>query len=91
MKKRFKIQDMHCSSCALTIDMDLEDLKGVNKSHTSYAASVTEVEFDENQLRVEEIIKTIEKSLRRFYLNQEKSSLFAAFGKSLTIACTISS
>ena len=46
IKKKFKITDMHCSSCVLTIDMALEDLEGVKKSQTSYAKGEVEVELD---------------------------------------------
>ena len=62
IKKKFKILDMHCSSCALTIDMDLEDLDGVKKSHTSYAKAETEVEFDPEKVSEELILETIKKS-----------------------------
>lgn len=60
MKKKLKITDMHCSSCAMSIDFDLEDL-GV-KSKTSYAKQECEVEFDENVLSVKKIIETIKKT-----------------------------
>lgn len=59
VKKTFKIDGMHCTSCALSIDMDLEDLEGVISSKTSYAKQETEVEFDEEKLKVENIVKTI--------------------------------
>ncbi len=61
-KKKFKITDMHCSSCALTIDMDLEDLEGVKSSKTSYAKAETEVEFDTEKLNENTLISTIKKS-----------------------------
>lgn len=62
MIKKFKIADMHCSSCALTIDMDLEDLEGVIKSQTSYAKGETEIEFDPSKLAEQQILETIKKS-----------------------------
>ena len=62
IKKKFKILDMHCSSCALTIDMDLEDLDGVKKSQTSYAKAETEVEFDPQKISENLILETIKKS-----------------------------
>ena len=62
MKKKFKILDMHCSSCALTIDMDLEDLDGVKKAQTSYAKAELEVEFDPEKVSDELILETIKKS-----------------------------
>ncbi len=61
IKKKFKIEGMHCTSCAITIDMDLEDLDGVEKVQTSYAKAETEVVFDEGKVSEEKIIETITK------------------------------
>lgn len=61
-KKKFKITGMHCSSCALTIDMDLEDLPGIKSSSTSYAKAETEVEFDSDKVSDSLILETIKKS-----------------------------
>ena len=62
MKKKFKITDMHCSSCAFTIDMDLEELEGVKQSSTSYAKAETEIEIDPGKVSDQIILKTIKKS-----------------------------
>lgn len=62
IKKKFKITGMHCTSCAMTIDMDLEDLPGVAKAHTSYAKGETEVEFDPDKIVDQKILETIKKS-----------------------------
>lgn len=62
IKKKFKIIDMHCSSCALSIDMDLEDLKGVKSARTSYAKSEVEVEFDPDKINSSMLIQTIKKT-----------------------------
>ncbi|OGE27719.1 hypothetical protein A2867_04455 [Candidatus Daviesbacteria bacterium RIFCSPHIGHO2_01_FULL_40_11] len=61
-KKKFKITGMHCSSCAITIDMDLEDLPGIKKAQTSYAKGETEVEFDASKVTNNLIQETIKKS-----------------------------
>lgn len=62
VKKKFKIENMHCTSCALTIDIDLEDLDGVRESKTSFAKAETEVEFDLEKISEELILETIKKS-----------------------------
>lgn len=62
VKKKFKITGMHCSSCAITIDMDLEDLNGVASAKTSYARAETEVEFDSDKLDHQKIVEVIKKS-----------------------------
>lgn len=62
VKKKLKIEGMHCSSCAMSIDMDLEDLQGIKDVNTNYAKQSTEVEFDEEKVKKEDIIKSIEKT-----------------------------
>ena len=61
-KKKFKICDMHCTSCAMNIDFDLEDLDGVKNTNTSYARAETEIEFDEGKVDIKQIIETIKKT-----------------------------
>lgn len=58
-RKKLKIVGMHCNSCSLSIDFDLEDLAGVTSSKTSYARQECEVEFDEEKIDTEKIILTI--------------------------------
>ena len=62
IKKKFKITDMHCSSCALTIDMALEDLEGVKKSQTSYTRGEIEAEFDPEKVQEKELIEVVQKA-----------------------------
>ena len=63
MKKiKLKIEGMHCTSCAMNIDFDLEDLEGIKSAKTSYAKEETEVEFDEDKLKTEIIVETIKKT-----------------------------
>ena len=62
IKKKLKIEGMHCSSCAMNIDFDLEDLDGVKSVKTSYARQICEVEFDEEKISNQAIIQTIKKT-----------------------------
>lgn len=62
VKKKFIITGMHCVSCALTIDGDLEDTKGVKSASTNYAKQETAVEFDPTVISDESIIGIIKKS-----------------------------
>ncbi len=52
---------MHCSSCAMDIDGQLEDTKGVKQANTSYAKQCTEIEYDEHELDDKKIIGIIKK------------------------------
>jgi P-type Cu+ transporter len=56
------IRGMHCSSCAMNIDFDLEDLDGIKEAKTSYAKQKCEVEFDESLISQEGIIKQIKET-----------------------------
>ena len=61
-KTVFKISGMHCVSCALNIDGELEDTEGVKESNTSYVKSETEVSYDADKIKDEEIIGIIKKA-----------------------------
>lgn len=62
VKTKLKIVGMHCSSCALNIDFDLEDLDGVFQAKTSYAREETEIEFNPDKLQLKEILDQIQKT-----------------------------
>lgn len=61
-KTILKITGMHCTSCAMNIDGDLEDTDGVKSANTNYAKQESEVEFDEEKVSHEDLIKVIEKT-----------------------------
>lgn len=54
-----KIIGMHCTSCAMNIDGDLEDTEGVKRAQTSYTKQECEIEFDEEIVTIEHIVKTV--------------------------------
>ncbi len=54
-KITLKISGMHCGSCAMNIDGELEDTGKVVSVSTSYAKQQTEVEFDPALISEEEI------------------------------------
>ena len=62
VKKKLKIDGMHCTSCSMNIDFDLEDLDGVKVAKTSYFKQETEIEFDEEKVKLEAILETIQKT-----------------------------
>lgn len=60
MKKvTLKIEGMHCASCAINIDGDLEEKNGVIASNTNYAKQESTVEFDESNVKLEDIVNQI--------------------------------
>ncbi len=54
-----KITGMHCVSCTINIDGQLEDTKGVKEANTNFIKAQTVVTYDETQLSDKEIIKII--------------------------------
>lgn len=55
------ISGMHCTSCSLNIDGELEDLPGVYSSTTSYAKSQTVIDYNPKQVSLDKLHQTIEK------------------------------
>lgn len=71
IKKKLRIDGMHCTSCAMSIDGDLEDTKGVKSAKTSYAKQECEVEFEEEVVKIEEILKVVDKTGYKAQLPQD--------------------
>ena len=61
-KTKLAIKGMHCTSCAMNIDFDLEDLKGVIITRTHYARQECSIEFDADKITIEAILDQIKKS-----------------------------
>lgn len=60
-RKKYKILGMHCSSCAIIIEGDLDDA-GIKSSSCNYARQELEVEFDETIFSEENIIEIVVKN-----------------------------
>ena len=52
---------LHCTSCAVNIDLTLEDLPGVTNSSTNYAKSVVSIKYSPNRITPVKIKGEIEK------------------------------
>lgn len=59
IKKKFRVQGMHCVGCAMTVDGALEDLAGVKSASTSYAKQVVEVVYDEKKVSEQALIEAV--------------------------------
>jgi len=62
IKKNLKIEGMHCTSCAMNIDFDLEDIEGVKSAKTNYAKQICVVEYEGKKVSEEELLKSIKKT-----------------------------
>lgn len=60
VNKKYKVVGMHCSSCAMMIEGELEDI-GVS-AKCSFAAQTVEVKFDNKKVTESEIKKAIKKA-----------------------------
>ncbi|HJT03606.1 MAG TPA: heavy metal-associated domain-containing protein [Pseudonocardiaceae bacterium] len=56
----FRVEGMHCASCALLIDDALADLPGVRGTQTKVKAGLSTVELDRTHTRPEDVITAIE-------------------------------
>lgn len=56
----FRVEGMHCGSCALLIDDALDDLPGVHHSQTAVKVGRSTVELDTSQSSPQDVISAIE-------------------------------
>lgn len=59
VKKRFKVEGMHCSGCVIAVEGAVEDLPGVKSAHANYARQFADIEYDENKVTPAQIIAQI--------------------------------
>ncbi len=59
---RFTTTGMHCNSCAMLIQMSLEDVEGVAEVKADYAAGTTEVTYDPAMVTPDQIAEVIVKA-----------------------------
>ena len=57
-----KTSGMHCNSCVMLIEMNVADLEGVESVHTDLASGSTEVTYDEDKVRLDDIVAEIRKA-----------------------------
>lgn len=54
------ITGMHCVSCSMSIDGELEDMPGVYSSETNYAKAKTVVEYDSGSVTLDALLRAIQ-------------------------------
>jgi copper chaperone CopZ len=57
--RTYSVAGMHCSSCAISIDWELEDLEGVTEARTSYAHGQSTVVFDPDRVSEDDVLAAI--------------------------------
>jgi len=58
-KRIISIKGMHCASCVLKIEKSLKKVKGVSKANVNLATEKALVEYDQNEVKVEQLEKAI--------------------------------
>jgi copper chaperone CopZ len=58
-KTTFKVPDMHCTNCVMRLESLEDELPGVRRIDASYRKGEMRIEYDENQLSVEQIIAAV--------------------------------
>ena len=59
IKKLYAIEGMHCKSCAMSIDWELEDVPGIADARTSYTDNRTEVMLDPDVVSDDDVLAAI--------------------------------
>ncbi len=60
IKKVYQIANMHCSGCAFTLESIEDELHGIHRIAASFRKQQLEVEYDEDLLQEEQILKAIQ-------------------------------
>lgn len=55
-----KLSGLHCTSCSLTIDSEIEDIPGVLDVKTSYANQATKITYNPSQVDPAQFTKVIQ-------------------------------
>lgn len=61
IKKTFKVEDMHCTNCAMKIEGIEDDLPGVKQVNASYVKQQMVVEFDDKVVTPAQIQEAVKK------------------------------
>ncbi len=56
MKQTFRVPDMHCPACVMSLESIEDTLPGIRRIRGSYHKQLLEVEYDETQVSLKEII-----------------------------------
>jgi copper chaperone CopZ len=69
MKILFNVKNMHCGNCAMNLESLEDELLGITRISASYHKQQLKVEFDERQLKLNEIIQAAKKKGYDLILN----------------------
>lgn len=84
MKTLFHIQGMRCAGCSSHIEKDVKAMNGVSTVEINLSTGEMVVEYDENTVTKEDIVKTVVNAGFKASIDGEKKKnlLSRLFGKS---------
>ena len=62
VKKNFAIEGMHCGACSTGIEMFLSNTPGVKSAKVNYDSKKAEVEYEDEEIKEEGVIKAVEEA-----------------------------
>jgi copper chaperone CopZ len=60
IKKTFRVSDMHCPNCAMTLEGLEDELPGIRQISASYQKMQMTVEYDETKVSVAQILAAVQ-------------------------------
>ncbi|MGB4659216.1 MAG: sulfite exporter TauE/SafE family protein [Mobilitalea sp.] len=61
IKKTLKLKGLSCTACETRIENELIKMEGVQEAEVSYKSSTLKITYEEDKIKLEDIIQTIEK------------------------------
>ncbi len=58
-KVKLRIENMHCGSCATSIEMVLSNMEGVKKAKVDFNSKNAIIEFDDKKTNIKKMIELI--------------------------------
>jgi copper chaperone CopZ len=59
IKKTYRVTDMHCTNCAMTLEGIEDDLPGIRQISASYQKMQMTVEYDEAKVSEAQILEAV--------------------------------
>ncbi len=56
---RLTTTGMHCQSCSMLVQMELEDLGGVESAVSDFRTGITDVAYDPSSVTIDELIAAV--------------------------------
>ncbi len=82
MKEKFKVTGMTCSACSSRVEKTVCNLEGTGDVSVNLLTGTMQVDYDENQIKGEDIIRAVEKAGYGAFAEDEKEIKKNTFGNS---------